>query len=151
MGKSFDLELMPDEEGDTDRKTTSIELIGSTKNEVKLASDEMEPIKRRILIGIHTYGQGGIREIASYINQSVEWTKKYIKDNEKEIKEWLSDSSRTPCLTKAELVSRLCVEAETAATTKDRIASIKLLMDFRGLTSDGGSKSFARIAMRFAG
>ena len=124
------------------------------KGEVALPCDALDPLKRRILIAVHTYGinsSSSLKQIAAFCDLPLEVVNKIIDGSK--TRNWLTEElekGTIPCFTKAELIARLCVEAENAIAPKDRINSISKLMEFRGLTApEGGSKSFQRIAMKF--
>ena len=115
-------------------------------HELTLPTDQMESIYRRVLIGIHAYGLHDNR-LASFCGLLPAQLKNIIASEEiqKALKEGV-----TPCWTKAELVSRLCVEAESAPTPRDRILAITKLMEFRSVTApEGGARSFTRVIGRF--
>ena len=123
------------------------------KGEVALPCDALDPLKRRILIAVHTYGinsHNSLKQIAAFCDLPLEVVNKIVEGKDRN---WLGKElaeGTIPCFTKAELIARLCVEAENAVAPKDRINSISKLMEFRGLTApEGGSKSFQRIAMKF--
>ena len=114
--------------------------------ELELPTDQLDTIHRRVLIGIQAYGLHDSR-LASFCGLLPAQLKKII--DSKEIQDALK-SGITPCWTKAELISRLCVEAETAKEAKTRILAITKLMEYRSITSpEGGARSFTRVIGRF--
>jgi hypothetical protein len=152
LGKDEVISLSPVKQGEGE--VLIYQEITPSKGETQLPCDALDPLKRRILIAVHTYGinsQQGLKQIASFCDIPLQ----VVRDLVNGIKEnnWLGEELKKgtiPCFTKAELIARLCVEAENAIAPKDRINSIGKLMEFRGLTApEGGSKSFQRIAMKF--
>ena len=135
------------------KESLELERIEERSRELDLPSDDFDQLKRRILIALHTYGLHNLHQVASFIGGR--WTKEAVsKLLESKEGEWykkeLADPNKTPCWTKAELISRLCVEAETASSPKDRINAICKLMEFRGLAApEGGSRNFSRTIMKF--
>lgn len=126
------------------------------KGEVQLPCDSLDPLKRRILIAIHTYGMNsheGLKQIAAFCDIPLSVISQLVKETTEGKNNWLSSALKegiVPCFSKAELISRLCIEAENASSSKDRINAVSKLMEFRGLTApEGGAKSFQRIAMKF--
>ena len=128
----------------------------SPKGEVQLPCDSLDPLKRRILIAVHTYGinsHSAIKQIATFCDIPTQVIQELVEGAKRVPPNWLGaalSEQIVPCFTKPEIISRLCIEAENANSPKDRINSLTKLMEFRGLTApEGGSKSFQRIAMRF--
>ena len=140
-----------------EERETEVEVyteLPAPKGEVSLPCDALDPLKRRFLIAVHTYGinsSSSLKQIAAFCDLPLEVVNKIIDGSK--TRNWLTEElekGTIPCFTKAELIARLCVEAENAIAPKDRINSISKLMEFRGLTApEGGSKSFQRIAMKF--
>ena len=124
-------------------------LVEKVNKNNELTTDQINYLKRRIIIGINTYGIHNLSAVASFVGSlSMKEIKDLIeKDNE------LRDSieqGKIVCWTKAELIARLCIEAETASRSQDRINAITKIMEFRGLTKpEGGERSFSRVVTQF--
>lgn len=115
-------------------------------NELTLPTDQLDSIYRRVLIGIHAYGLHDNR-LPGFCGLLPSQLKNII--NSSEVQEALK-SGITPCWTKAELISRMCVEAETAKSNKDRILALTKLMEYRSVVApEGGARSFTRVIGRF--
>lgn len=111
------------------RKAIVQSVITVPKAELHLPTDSLDALCRRVLIGINAYGLHDPR-IVGFTGLDRQQIDKLIKTPEMKK---LLDSGVTPCWTKAELISRLCVEAETASASKDRIAAITKLMEYRSI------------------
>lgn len=129
-------------------ESKEIELEKITNGEIECKTDIVPSIKRRILIGLNTYGKHNLAQIAAYCNLPRSVIEGEIKKDpwyEEEL-----EKGTVPCLTKAEIISRLCVEAETASKATERILAITKLMEYRGVSApEGGSRNFCRTVMRF--
>lgn len=119
------------------------------QGEFHCETDQLTEIKRRIVIGIRTYGSHNLSQVSSFVGQiSKQQIEKLLKEDG-ELQDILKND-KTVCWTKSELIARLCLEAETAQAPKDRINAISKLMEFRGISApEGGSRNFARLVTRF--
>lgn len=118
------------------------------REEFDLKTDALNSLERRILIALYTYGTHDLNRAASWVGLSKDELCEIVRKS-KNIKNSV-ESGEIPCWTKAELISRLCVEAETAPKASERITAITKLMEFRGLaTPEGGARSFTRTIARF--
>ena len=134
----------------SDNESAEYELIKELPNDntIQLPSDHLDSIKRKVLIGIKAFGIHQPAMIAGYAGISSKQYEEII--NESEIQEILKNPDLMPCLTKGEILAMLSIEAQNSPKGGDRIAALKLLMEFRGLAApEGGAKSFARIVQRF--
>ena len=115
-------------------------------------NDELDPLKRKLLMAAAVYGIENPRKIANQCEIPLSVVEQVIENKNGE-SNWFHDSLRKNdinCFTKAELVARLCIEAENGKTGKDRIAALTKLMEFRGMTvPEGGARSFSRTVLRF--
>lgn len=121
----------------------------SFPNETKCTSDGLTPYQRRVVIAVNAYGMHNLSQAASFVGNLSAKELRELVEKDENIKNALQNGE-VPCFTKAELVSRLCVEAETANKASDKINAITKLMEFRGLAApEGGSRNFSRTVMRF--
>ena len=115
----------------------------------ELTTDQISYIKRRIIIGLNTYGIHNLSAVSNFVGGLSLVQVKHLIENDSEIKNAINDGSIV-CWSKAELIARLCIEAETASRSQDRINAITKIMEFRGLTRpEGGAQSFQRIVAQF--
>ena len=115
--------------------------------EVVLPVDAMEAVKRRVLIAYQAYGPASIGRIAAFVGLHPKKAQELLasEDIQQAIK-----SGMVSCWTPTEIVARISVEAETAQRPLDRLAALKLLMEYRSMSApEGGSRSFKRIAAKF--
>ena len=150
-GSSFDSKIISLDAVRVEKQ--EIEIINETplkiEKELICKTDTIDPYKRRVLIAINTYGLHNLSAAASYIGNLTTKELRNLIETDEEIQKALREGE-IPCFTKAELISRLCVEADTAQKSQDRIKAIEALMEFRGLAApEGGSRAFARSVMRF--
>jgi hypothetical protein len=127
---------------------TEVEKEKTELIEKDLKTDSLNQLERRILIALHTYGLHDLSRAAQWTGLSEDELISELRTN-KNIRNSI-ENEEIPCWTKAELISRLCVEAETAPRANERITAITKLMEFRGLAApEGGAKSFTRTIARF--
>ena len=115
--------------------------------------DQFSSLQRRILIAAVSFGIHNYRMIANFVDLPLPQIKELSEDD----KSWLNlallqinERGEIPCFNKAEIIARLCCEADASPSPKDRINALTKLMEFRGMTApEGSAKSFQRIAMRF--
>ena len=116
-------------------------------NQESLATDFLDAVLRRVIIGYHTYGAHNPGAIAAFAGCSLAQTKQLI---ESDMAQQIINSGEIVSWTRAELVARLSVEAERAQKTQDRLMAIKQLMEYRGLAApEGGARSFTRTIAKF--
>jgi len=116
--------------------------------EIRLASDNLEAVERRVIIAHHAYGAHALGRIAAFVGVDRKTLEALL---DRPSVKMMIESGQVPCWTGAELVARLSVEAETAQRPQDRISALKLLMEYRSMTQpEGGSRGFKRIAAKFA-
>jgi hypothetical protein len=128
-----------------------IELIQKQEANVgiEFSSDQLNDIKRRLLIAINAYGTHDIPRIVSFVGALTGKQVKELLDSDPEVVAVIKKREMV-CFTKPEIVARLCIEAETARSSKDRIAALTKLMEYRGMAApEGGSKTFSRMVLKF--
>lgn len=115
---------------------------------INLPTDDLEAIERRALIAYHAYGRAATGRIAAFLGVDKKEVNTIL---ERPSVKALLRSGAIPCWTGAEIIARLSVEAECAQRPQDRIVALKLLMEYRSMSQpEGGSRSFKRIAAKFA-
>lgn len=115
--------------------------------EMVLPIDALDAVKRRVLIAYHAYGPASKAKISAFVGLPIKQIDALL--DSPEVQRFLA-SGAIPCWTGAELLARVCAEAETAARPQDRLAALKLAMEYRSMTApEGGSRSFKRIAAKF--
>lgn len=118
-------------------------------HEVALESDNLDIIRRKAIMAAHYFGLNKIKEISLFSGIDSKKVRELIEDHQS----WLYKATQNgmiACFSKAEIIARLCMEAENALASKDRLTALTKIMEFRGYTApEGGAKSFSRIAMRF--
>lgn len=131
-----------------EKNEVEITLTEQQPTELALPTDQMDSVKRRLLIAFHAFGPVSIGRIAVFAGLDVKQAKKIL--DEPEMREAIA-KQLIPCWTGAELISRVAVLAETARRDGDRLQAIKMLMEYRSMAApEGGSRSFKRIAAKFA-
>lgn len=124
-----------------------VELIEQKSEEIVLSTDQWEEIKRRFLIALNAYGKHDLSRIAAFINVSKNKINELM--NDETIKTALKNNE-IPCWTKAEIISKLCVESEIARSSRDKITALSKLMEFRSMAlPEGGSRNFTRVISKF--
>ena len=115
--------------------------------DAKIKTDFFDSKKRRILIALHAYGIDDPR-IQAFLGMSRQDLLN-ILNTDQEIKEAIKNNE-VPCWTQAEIIARMCVEAETAQRSAERITALNKLMEYRGLVApEGGSRTFSRTVLKF--
>lgn len=123
---------------------------GNDRAAPQLATDEMDALERRVLIAYFAYGPYAHGRTAAFVGADQRTVREILAKPHIQAIIQNGGSAAIPCWTPGELVARLSVEAETAQRPQDRIAALKLLMEYRSLSQpEGGSRSFKRIAAKF--
>lgn len=145
MAASFQL---PNALAEIAKNASEIVLEEHENKEVSLQTDHIPAIERRLLIAYHAYGSHNLTQIAAFVGLPLKQIERMIQSPSIQ---FALKNNHIPCWTGAELIARLSVEAEVATRTQDRIAALKLLMEYRSMTlPEGGSRGFKRIAAKFS-
>ena len=100
-------------------------------------------------IYLNVYGLHDLERAAQWIGGITEEELIHELKTNENIRDAIKNEEIT-CWTRAELIGRLCIEAESAPRAGERIAAVTKLMEFRGLaTPEGGARSFTRTIARF--
>ena len=126
-----------------------VELEKVVTEERDLKTDSLNNLERRILIAINVYGLHDLEKASQWVGGITEEELiNELKENQN-IRNAIKNEE-IACWTRAELIGRLCIEAESAPRAGERIAAVTKLMEFRGLaTPEGGARSFTRTIARF--
>ena len=125
--------------------------IAPIKEEVAavLSTDVLNDLYRRALIALRAFGEHDPR-IPPFLGLSQTRCKELLNSEEfKQVKE--ENEGKIVCWTKHEIIARLCVEAENAPKSADKINALKLLMEYRGMASSQAPMTFNQIVNRYSG
>ena len=111
--------------------------------EKQFISDHLPQIKRKLAIAILAFGDSP--KVWQFVG--VPKTEYEKLKNDPEVRNAIEKGC---CWTREEIVARLCVEAENAPKSQERLAALRMLMEYRGIAApEGGARSFSRILGQF--
>ena len=111
--------------------------------EKQFISDHLPQIKRKLAIAILAFGDSP--KVWQFVG--IPKTEFEKLRNDPEVKNAIAKGC---CWTREEIVARLCVEAENAPKSQERLAALRMLMEYRGIAApEGSARSFSRILGQF--
>ena len=111
--------------------------------EKQFISDHLPQIKRKLAIAILAFGDSP----KTWQFVGIPKTEFEKLRNDPEVRNAIEKGC---CWTREEIVARLCVEAENAPKSQERLAALRMLMEYRGIAApEGGARSFSRILGQF--